>query len=335
MNKIILATGNNTSFKELLGFANVIIETIPDFPGSIYGSAFSASSSGALLIFEVNNRNIDGIISFFHAHRLESFKLFCIYPEFDGFNRQSLIDIGICDLTSRTDPEFVAECLRAVYFSTTASVRGTVHIMSDTNSFLGIVETIVRRFFYTVKIVGSIGALMELSEKETPELFLVDMDTRGFDNIEFVKRASACSSIKKAPLVLYKDMRNGLFVHDVAPGLKRLTKVILSREELLNLLITLFFLTEIGTPARIFNTLIQNSDLSVGKSFREIFYAGGPDLCYRSSFFSPSQFGTLEETSEKIAHLLKRTEPLRWLITPLDNSPTCAMGVEASRGGRR
>lgn len=325
--KILIATGNNASLVKSLDFPGIAVEEIPAFPEGFSEYERCASLNDSLLVCEINTRNANDIMSFFRKYAPASFGHFCIYPEFDGLYRSSLIDIGMCDIITSADPRLIFRCLRTVCFGERHPFRGTVHLMSDTLPFARLLNTAVRRFHYEVKNAHSTDELIRLSEKGTPDLFLVDMDTSGFDSIEFAKKASASSSLKKAPLVFYKDMRNGLFVHDINPNLQRLAKVILSREELLNLLLTLFFLAEIASPAQSFAAFLRKTDLSDKKSLREIFYAGGPDLCYMGNFFSHECFSTMANAGRNIIDLIERIEPLRWMISPLEKRPTCAGGV--------
>lgn len=327
MKKIFLATSNNASISKFLEFPEAIIEEIPDFPESIPKTVQSISLADSLLICEINNYTVNGVISFFQQHSHISFNHFCMYPEFDGSLRLQLIESGLCNIIITSDSQLASRCLRTIDDSIKQPFRGTVHIMSNASPFLRLLGRVVRRFHYDVKNAYSTDELIELSETQTPDLFLVDMDTCGFDSIEFAKKTSAGISIKKAPLILYKDMRNGLFVHDFNPTLQRLAKVILSREELLNFLLTLLFLSEISSPANAVTSFLQKTDIAGGKRFREIFYASGPDLCYVGNFFSGESFATLAKAGERINDLIERIEPLRWMISPLKKNPTCAGGV--------
>ncbi len=327
MKKIILATSNNASFKQSLEFSGAEFEEIRAFPESFTEFERFSSRGDVLLVCEINNRNVNDVISLFQKYAHHLFDHFCIYPEFDGSLRIPLIESGVCDISTTDDFQFAARCLRAIFFSEKRPTRGTIHLMSDASTFLHLLGNVARRFHYDVKHVSSTEQLIHLSEKEISDLVLVDMDTIGFDSIEFAKKTSASSSIKKAPLIFYKDMRSGLFVHDFNPALQRLAKVILSREELLNLLLALFFLSGITSPAHVFTAFLQRADLSGAKRLREIFYAGGPDLCYRGNIFSQECFGALAKAGENIINLIERIEPLRWLVSPLSKRPTCAGGV--------
>ncbi len=327
MKKIILATSNNASFKQSLEFSGAEVEAIHVFPEGLSEFERFSSQKDVLLVCEINNRNVNDVISLCQKNAHYLFDHFCIYPEFDGSLRTPLIESGMCDIVTTDDVQFAARCLRAIFFSEKQPTRGAIHLMSDASPFLRLLGKVARRFNYGVKIANSTDELIRLSEKETPALFLVDMDTIGFDSIEFAKKSSASSSIKKAPLILYKDTRNGLFVHDFNPAMQRLAKVILSKEELLNLLLTLFFLSGIASPAHVFTAFLQRADLSGAQSFREIFYAGGPDLCYTGNCFSHECFGALAKAGENIINLIERIEPLRWLVSPLEKRPTCAGGV--------
>ena len=57
----------------------------------------------------------------------------------------------------------------------------------------------------------------------------------GMDNLDFpslVKKSLSRVEMRKHPVIAYKDMTKGIFVHEVATGLNRLTKVILNIQEL-------------------------------------------------------------------------------------------------------
>ncbi len=327
MKKIFLATPDYAMLKEYFEFPNAIIEELPDFPANIAKTDQCTFLHGSLLVCEINTRNVNEVMVFFQKCAHQSFEHLCIYPEFKDSLRSSLIESGLCDIITSGDPQLAAQCIRAIHLGEKLPFRGYIHILSDTSTFSSMLKKMAKRFRYEVRNVHAIDELIQLSEKETPALFLVDMDTTGFDSIEFAKKASIKTSMKKAPLILYKGMRDGLFVHDFNPVLQRLAKVIFSREELVNLLLTLFFLSEIASPANTFAIFLQRTDLLGGKRFKEILFTAGPELCYTGNLFSKKCLSELAESGAHIINLTKRIEPLRWMISPLTKRPTCAGGV--------
>jgi hypothetical protein len=327
MKNILIAAQNQQLIHELrTAFAHdaVLIHELRA-PFSTLNTSVDVHDS--IIVYELIRDTISEFIAFIQNNPHLAPHAYCIGTPIDDACRITLIETGICNLFESANPKRIAQCIRAIHWNENIYTRGTVHALCDATPFSGIVATVISRYCYDLNIVSSIGELISLSERETPALFVVDMDASGFNSQEFAKKATNASSIKKAPLILYKDLRNGLFVHDFFPGIHRLTRVILSREELLNLLITLFFFAEIAGPSRILNTFGFSPDVAAEKTLREIFYDGGPDLCYRGTMFSLEHFETLKSTSDALLDLIARIEPLRWLISPLEKKPTCAGGV--------
>ncbi|MCX7679246.1 MAG: hypothetical protein N2316_08490 [Spirochaetes bacterium] len=327
MKKIIIVTSNSASIKNAVqGMCASLLE-IKELSINLLTNIEMMDFSNSLLIYEIQPSSINWLLSrISELHRVGT-NVFCIATNWDESLKQVLIEHGICDLTSCKDPQYVSRCIGTIYFNPQHKINGTVYLLSNDDPFSRIVSHIAQRFFYKINRLHTIAELIALVEKEIPTMMIVDMDTDGFTSVEFIKKTLYAPSFKKSPLIIYKDMRKGLSVDDLPSGIRRLTQAILSREELLNLLLILFFQSEIDSPcSTILPFWMQTASRNI-PPLRQIFFEKGLELCFKTDTFLSRNFEQLQRATNSLCDLLYRAEPLRWLIYPLEKKATCAMDV--------
>ncbi|MBP7582927.1 MAG: hypothetical protein KBA61_02755, partial [Spirochaetes bacterium] len=255
--------------------------------------------------------------------------ILCLGNPSGDAERRELLDLGISDLLPTGDHSLAMKYAGAMIESGRECSRGRVLVLEEEGPFTRVLESITGRYGYSLDVVGSIDALFASVAEKPAELVLVNIGARGFDMAEFVKKAYSGAEIKKYPLIAYKDMKEGLFVHEVTTGLNRLTKTILSRDELLNLLITLFYRNETGPLLGEARALLD-ADSPVGadtSTLRRLFYAAGPELCTMTKIFDGGRFSLSLDTCAALYGAVLKTAGFTWMITPPRDCPTCGGGA--------
>ncbi len=324
MDQVILATCDNSLYRrdlEAHGFS------LGEYTPGLTPPPLKSTGPGPYIIAEIKGQNITALQDMKSA--FPASEILCLVPSFEEKMRGPLIELGLSDLLKRWDPPGLASLVGAMAGRRGLPLRGRIAVLEESVSFLGILSSISSRFGFATENTPSINGLIDYLENNSVELVLVNIGCRGFDIAEFIKKAYANSAIKKYPLVAYKDLAEGLYVHEITSGLNRLTKSILSREELLNLLVTLLFRAETGPLINEINALHECEGLTGenGSTLRRLFYDAGTSLCECPEIFSENRYARYLDVNRKLEYALTITDPLRWLIGPSKKGPTCAGGA--------
>ena len=256
-------------------------------------------------------------------------KIVCLAAAPGDMERRELLELGISDLLDPGDPEPAARYIAAITAIGKAAPGGKILSNEPQGPFAKVLGSIAERFGFALDLVGGADGLLAALADGPVELILVNIGARGFDITEFMKKAYSSPHIKKYPLLAYKDMAEGLFVHEITSGLSRLTKSILSRDELLNLLITLFYKNETGPLVAGARALLDadNPGGAGMSSLRRLFYATGPELCDMTAIFTGERFARSLEAGAALHRAIQKTAGFLWLISPPRTGPTCGGGV--------
>lgn len=329
MTTIFLATNDNEPYGKALrttGFPLVgmppriegyaeIIETVPD--------------EAAWLIIELTSDRLAWLRqSIINNTRLPR-KIICLADAPGDAERREILGLGISDLLPPGDPGLVADYISAIAGCRDMANRGRVLAHEKEGPFAKILGSITERYGYELERADNIDGILTGVADRPAELVLINIGTNGFDMAEFVKKAYSSPDIKKYPLVAYKNMEEGLFVHEITTGLNRLTRTIHSLDELLNLLITLFHKSETGPLVNAARALLD-ADGPAGadaSTLRRLFYAEGPDLCVMTSLLDAGRFAKSLEAGAALHRSILKTAGLLWMITPPRECPTCGGGV--------
>jgi len=326
MDQVILATRDNSLYRRVLEVHGLpLIEHATPCERSPEGP--KSAGPGSYIIAEMAGSDIAPARDLRSA--CPGSDILCLAPVFEESMRGPLVDLGISDLLTRWDPAGLARLVGAMAVRRNLPLRGRIAVLEESASFRDILASIACRFGLTTEYASSIDELLEYLESNAVELILVNIGCRGFDMAEFVKKSYANSAIKKYPLIVYKDLAEGLYVHEITSGLNRLTKSILSREELLNMLVTLLFRVETDPLVREINALCgkEGRTGNNGSALRRLFYEAGTDLCDCEALFSEKRYTRYREVIGKLESAITITDPLRWLISPAKKRPTCAGGA--------
>ena len=329
MTAIYLATGDNARYMNALEASGLRATALPA-PVEDYAPFIEAGAAGpALLLLELSRENRRFLETPSPLLARPDFRIICLAPAPGEAERRGLLELGISDLLEPGDPGTAARYLAAISSCGNAAPRGKVLANEPPGPFARVLGSIAGRFGFSLDCADGPDGLLGALTHGPVELILVNIGARGFDITEFMKKAYANPDIKKYPLLAYKDMAEGLFVHEITSGLSRLTKSILSRDELLNLLITLFYKYETGPLVSGARALL-GADSPAGvdtSSLRRLFYSTGPELCDMTSILSGERFARSLEAGAELHHAIQKTAGFLWLISPPRTGPTCGGGA--------
>lgn len=234
---------------------------------------------------------------------------------------------GIPEILGHTDPQKLMDYLLLI--GERPESAGKIVIMDDDKPHMAILNTIIERFNYRPIFVNGQDKLFECLSQSNIQLVLINLGTTDFDVNSFIKRSFSHSEIKKLPCIAYKDIEKGLLVNEVVSGLNRLTRVILTPEELFSFLVSLFLrhalthnIERLDAAAR-----IDDIDQYLKGSLSQTIKTAGEGIYSMKNIIGGDSFSKLLSISDSIKKLFTKVEGLKWMIKEDSDRPTCGLGV--------
>lgn len=196
---------------------------------------------------------------------------------------------------------------------------------------LSMIRTICDHFGCELEIAADQNQALE-ALGDSHDLFLLNIDQKGFECTRFVHRASSMRSMMKALFVPY--MSTGLIhVSDILSGLGRFSKVILSADELYSFLITLFH--NIGLQ-RTSSDLVKKIKPLTGEfspvSIRQLHTEMQTDL-FTMDCACNEKVESTWESLEALRTVVARVVPFKWLVMRHRDDDLCTHKKEQDPHG--
>ena len=260
----------------------------------------------------------------------EKSKLICLSGALTPVLRKFLLKTGISDCITDFSPERIALYLESLNIKPDPRA-GTFIILDDDQLQKNMLNSIIKRFGYNTLFVSSVEELFQKVSEPDIMMVLINIGTAGIDLNGLVRRSFISTDIKKNPVIAYKCMDRGLFVHEIINGLNRLTKAILSPEELYCMLTDMLFKKELISHTNSYISSLKYEKYSSYsmKTIQQIYYEYNGSSCRQESLFEKERIDSMIESAEMIRKTLIRAEGIIWLRHPdsLQNRPTCGAGV--------
>jgi hypothetical protein len=244
--------------------------------------------------------------------------------------RKFLLNTGISDCITDFSPERIASYIRNLNIKPESKI-GTFIILEDNELRKNMFNSIIKRFGYNTLFVSSLDELFEKTTGPDNIMILINIGNSGLDLNALVRKSYINSDIKKNPVIAYKCMDQGLFVHEIINGLNRLTKVILSPEELYCMLTDMLFKKEITSSTNTYVSSLKYDKIYTyaGKTLQQIYYENHGDPCGQESLFDRERIDSMIESADRISKTLIRAEGIIWLRHNESslNRPTCGAGA--------
>ena len=278
---------------------------------------------------EIDN-SVNGILSDRIKLLYEKSKLICFSENINPTLRGFLLKAGISDCITDFSPERITSYLKNLNIKPETRA-GTFVILDDNELQKNMFNSIIKRFGYRTLFVSTTDELFENVSDPDNIMVLINIGTTGLDLNGLVRKSYNSSDIKKNPVVTYKCMDQGLFVHEIINGLNRLTKVILSPEELYCMLTDLLFKKEITSYTNSYLNSLKYEKIYTyaGKTIQQIYYDNQGNPCGQESLFDKVRIDSMIESAEMIQRTLIRAEGIIWLrhTESSQNRATCGAGA--------
>lgn len=244
--------------------------------------------------------------------------------------RQRILDWGIADVLVKCDAESLASLLPVIGHVRSGDA-GTFVVLDDDAAARKILRSIVARFNYQAVFIDSVEGLFGGAIGPGTRFILVNLGMRSLDLNGLVRKFHAGGPARSVPVLAYKDMREGVFVHELVSGLNRLTRYILGTDELYGLLVDMLFRWEFAPLVAQLNGEShseENAAFGAG-TLNQVFYSCEKMLFKGTDLFGGGTLLSLSQTLRELKLTLQRVASLTWLKTDID---PCGVST-AERGG--
>lgn len=332
MKMINLITLSNKSYKDPLektGFQ------IREFSSSINLNSLKkdfTSHKKNYTVLQITNESLKEVNQFREITDFlyDNTKLICISDEITPEIKKNLIRFGIADCLPTTDAGAVTSYIR-ILDQRENQKTGKFLILDDNSSHIKILNSIIKRFGYKTEFIPDCDTLYSRCGESHIEMVLVNLGTKGLDLNSIIRRSYGNSDIKRNPLICYKCMDEGLFVHELISGLHKITKVILTPQELYSFLTDILFKKEVITASARLNRSLkfdQYRDYSTN-SISAIYYSIQEKLCSQESLFKDETAANMINLTRNLGRTLAKVEGLRWLNNEPDENKKATCGAGA------
>lgn len=257
-------------------------------------------------------------------------KLICLCENITPFISALLIENGIADCLEHFNTGRIISYIKFLQGKPSQKPGGFL-ILDDRSSHINMLNGIIRRFGYSTQFVSDVESLFSGLRDTHLHMILINLGTTGLDLNSIVRRAYGNSDIRRYPVIAYKSMEQGLFVHEVLTGLNRLTKVIYSPQELFCMLVDLLFKKEIMVLSSEFTGSLNMEKFRnyAVNPLSQIYYTMQVEQFSGECIFSTNHIESMIKSAEDITTSLVKIDGIRWLrISQSQNTrPTCGAGA--------
>jgi CheY-like chemotaxis protein len=228
--------------------------------------------------------------------------------------KKILLKFGISDCITHFAPERIASYIKSLNFKSEAKF-GKFIVLDDNIAHRNILHSIIKRFGYGTTFISTIEELFQVITDSGNIMVLVNIGTTDLDLNALVRRSFGNADIKKNPVIAYKNMDEGLFIHEIINGLNNLTNVIFTPEELYSMLIDILFKKEIISHTNPLITSLQYEKNSsyYGKTLQQIYYENSNSIFGQESLFERDRIDSMTVSLEMMRKTLIRIEGIIWL----------------------
>lgn len=257
-------------------------------------------------------------------------KLICFCETMSQDIRSFLLQNGLPHCITGFDPIRISLYIKHLD-STSGLGAGRFLILDDNTTHKNMLNAIIKRFGYETDFISTAEELFERIGEPGNAMLLINIGTEKLDLNGIVRKSYMNSDIKKIPVIAYKCMDQGLFVHEVINGLHRLTKVILSPEELYCMLTDMLFKKEIVEYTDFYVRSLKYEKFSTytEKSIQQIYYEIQTDICGQESLFERERIESLIKSAENMRGCLIKIDGISWLrqVQTSQKRSICGAGV--------
>lgn len=326
MKKVLLATSKNSLYRAPLeagGYA------VSEFPLTAGPAALDEVRRLPLHDFVLADAaGCTGETCGLYRALREKGRLICVADGMRKELKERLLDCGISDLLVKSEPASLVPLL-PVIGEERAGDAGSFIILDDENPAREVLGAITARFNYSTVLISTTDELFDGVIGPGVRFILVNLGTRALDLNGLVRKFYASVPARGIPVLAYKDMREGMFVHEFVGGLNRLTRYILGLDELYGLLVDLLFRREVVPLVARLN---RESQADANTAFNadtlnQVFYMCEKRLFEGTDLLGDDALSSMAQTLRALERAVRNVETLKWLKTGIDQNSISTAGT--------
>jgi len=244
----------------------------------------------------------------------ETFHFIGVGKNFSTSIKKKAMAFGISEIIKKTDAGQISDYIN-ILKKEKKQPNGKILILDNNIFSKRILTNLSERFNFSSINVDSIEELLKKSLNVGVQLILINIGNSNFDINKLIRKAISKKELKNTPIIIFKDMQIGLFMHEFVKGLNLITDYILSPEELYSLLLDLFFRKEmIPLVAKLNQTIDIEKNLAfLNLPIKQVYFNEKNNLFNLSNFFTGDTLKNLEEETSRIQELSYKAKFVKWL----------------------
>ncbi len=229
--------------------------------------------------------------------------------------RKLLIHCGIAHCFTSTEARLLQEHFDSLSSSSGGINRGKILVLDDLPQYKSILKAVTESLEYSCDFTNNVDELFKLVGMNKYQLILMNIGTKKVDMNRIIRKSYTNHAIKRVPIIAYKNMDHGIFVHEFLNGLKKLTKIILSPEELFCAIFELLYKKRIMTCISSMNEAVSFENYSnyPEESIAKIYYEIHGELCSQENICTDEHIRALRKNIDEMQNIVIRSESIRWL----------------------
>ncbi len=324
MKEILLYTRNNSFYRNFfLEAGYMVADGIA--PTAATGYGMRESPPDRVAVIEISDDSLEECS--LEARRLcgSGIRVVCIAAGDTDRVRGFLLREGIADLLPAGQTQRLVESVAAMEDGA-AEAGGSFIALDDCAARLRIMRSVAERFNFEFRAVGGIDEFFAVLGNECAATF-VNLGAAGFEINRFIRLSHACGKVKLAPFIPYKDACEGIFVHEMISGLNRLTRVILSPEEMLSFMVGMLFRKSIVGPMDDLARALRYPDSAVfaRESFGRLYFTLGMEAFELAHVLGDEDHARMRGSVSRMQRALVKADGVRWLVRETGRVPTCGV----------
>lgn len=314
MKQILLITCNNNYYKNYLYDRELLpleFQQPLSHEGIIKIEDLEFTGSA---ILEISDNDIDTQKNIIDILKKKSVHVIAVTGNITENIKQFLMDNGISDLFESENAEELAGYLNIVNKTRDADL-GRILILEDFIPRIEIFKSIISRFGYEPVIINSIDILFEKIEASSYQMILLDLGTGGFDMNKFTRKSKLSNTIKKIPVIPYKDMNRGIYINEMLTGLNRVANIILSPEETYSFLVDILFRKELFRAVNKLNMSLEEENILLysQETLSRIYSILGTNVFSMKNIIQNDKIDNLKSVINSAGDAVAKVQGLRWL----------------------
>ena len=274
----------------------------------------------------IDNGNLEKILGYF----IECCHVIYMSDIISDETGKILLQQGVVDAISRCAVCDIVSYVKSLELKQVVST-GKILILEDDAKRKRAIDAIVSRFGYKAEYAMTSDEMQQCVSRSNVQFILLNLGIDFRELNDFVRTYCTRVEMRRIPVISYKDLSDGIFIHEIVKGLNKLTKVILSSEELYSFLVEVLFKKDFLPLLDSLNVSLSFNDCSyyARESLKRIYYLNEGNIFHSDNVLQTENVKTMYGMLNLMQQSLIRVSGLKWLYKEMDHSlaSTCEGGV--------